>query len=58
LYPSNSVRQPGIFGSTFVLNQLHSGGIFEGLKVRNTGFQGQESFEELVDRYGILSTDG
>ncbi|KAJ7417754.1 myosin-IIIb [Willisornis vidua] len=50
----NSQKEPGVMDSQLVLLQLRYNGLLETIRIRRDGFSWRPSFEEFVERYGIL----
>ncbi|RWW24878.1 hypothetical protein GW17_00010809 [Ensete ventricosum] len=53
----NSVLKPGIFENVNVLNQLRCGGVLEAIRISCAGYPTKRTFDEFVDRFGILEPD-
>ncbi|XP_074563999.1 myosin-12-like [Curcuma longa] len=53
----NPVLQPGIFENNNVLNQLRCGGVLEAIRISCAGYPTKRTFDEFVDRFGILAPD-
>ncbi|XP_042463222.1 myosin-12-like [Zingiber officinale] len=53
----NTVLKPGIFENFNVLNQLRCGGVLEAIRISCAGYPTKRTFEEFVDRFGILAVD-
>lgn len=53
----NSVLKPGIFENFNVLNQLRCGGVLEAIRISCAGYPTKRSFDEFLDRFGMLSPD-
>ncbi|KAI5179822.1 myosin heavy chain 9/10/11/14 [Nematocida sp. AWRm80] len=53
----NSEKQPGVFDSSKVLNQLRCNGVLEGVRISRQGFPTRVEFREFVQRYLLLSKD-
>ncbi|XP_061353959.1 myosin-12 [Gastrolobium bilobum] len=53
----NSVLQPGIFENFNVLNQLRCGGVLEAIRISCAGYPTKRTFEEFLDRFGMLAPD-
>lgn len=52
----NCTKAPLEFDPPFVLQQLRAGGIIETIKISAAGYPARWSFEEFVERYGLLSS--
>nr|DBA23841.1 TPA: hypothetical protein GDO54_014717 [Pyxicephalus adspersus] len=50
----NNEKLPGVFHPEEVLRQLRYNGLMETLRIRRDGFSWRPSFQEFVDRYGVL----
>ncbi|XP_057725408.1 myosin-12 isoform X1 [Arachis stenosperma] len=53
----NTVLQPGIFENFNVLNQLRCGGVLEAIRISCAGYPTKRTFEEFLDRFGMLAPD-
>ncbi|XP_030509984.1 myosin-12 [Cannabis sativa] len=53
----NTVLKPGIFENDNVLNQLRCGGVLEAIRISCAGYPTKRSFDEFLDRFGMLSPD-
>ncbi|WOK91583.1 myosin-12-like [Canna indica] len=53
----NAVLKPGIFENFNVLNQLRCGGVLEAIRISCAGYPTKRTFDEFVDRFGILTPD-
>nr|XP_009394265.1 PREDICTED: myosin-12-like [Musa acuminata subsp. malaccensis] len=53
----NAVLKPGIFENFNVLNQLRCGGVLEAIRISCAGYPTKRTFDEFVDRFGILAPD-
>ncbi|XP_054033797.1 unconventional myosin-VIIa [Dryobates pubescens] len=50
----NSKKEPGVLDRQLVLQQLRYNGLLETVRIRRDGFSWRPSFEEFVERYGII----
>ncbi|XP_063996285.1 myosin-IIIb-like isoform X2 [Pogoniulus pusillus] len=50
----NSKKEPGVVDSQLVLQQLRYNGLLETIRIRRDGFSWRPTFEEFVERYGII----
>ncbi|XP_062173899.1 myosin-12 isoform X2 [Alnus glutinosa] len=53
----NTVLKPGIFENFNVLNQLRCGGVLEAIRISCAGYPTKRSFDEFLDRFGMLAPD-
>ncbi|XP_028075342.1 myosin-12-like isoform X1 [Camellia sinensis] len=53
----NTVLKPGIFENPNVLNQLRCGGVLEAIRISCAGYPTKRSFDEFLDRFGMLAPD-
>ncbi|XP_012567542.1 myosin-12 isoform X2 [Cicer arietinum] len=53
----NTVLLPGIFENFNVLNQLRCGGVLEAIRISCAGYPTKRTFEEFLDRFGMLAPD-
>lgn len=53
----NSVLKPGIFENFNVINQLRCGGVLEAIRISCAGYPTKRSFDEFLERFGMLSPD-
>ncbi|XP_031503221.1 myosin-6-like isoform X2 [Nymphaea colorata] len=53
----NNVLKPSIFENTNVLQQLRCGGVLEAIRISCAGYPTRRTFDEFVDRFGLLSPD-
>ncbi|KAI8002515.1 Myosin-12, partial [Camellia lanceoleosa] len=53
----NTVLKPGIFENINVLNQLRCGGVLEAIRMSCVGYPTKRTFDEFLDRFGMLTTD-
>ncbi|KAJ4817299.1 myosin-like protein XIF [Rhynchospora pubera] len=53
----NGVLKPGIFENHNVLNQLRCGGVLEAIRISCAGYPTKRTFDEFIDRFGMLVTD-
>ncbi|KAL6005214.1 hypothetical protein ACLOJK_005776 [Asimina triloba] len=53
----NTVLKPGIFENFNVLNQLRCGGVLEAIRISCAGYPTKRTFDEFLDRFGMLSPD-
>ncbi|KAL2478562.1 Myosin-12 [Forsythia ovata] len=53
----NAVLKPGIFENFNVLNQLRCGGVLEAIRISCAGYPTKRSFDEFIDRFGMLAPD-
>ncbi|KZV31159.1 myosin-12 [Dorcoceras hygrometricum] len=53
----NTVLKPGIFENCNVLNQLRCGGVLEAIRISCAGYPTKRTFDEFVDRFGMLAPD-
>ncbi|CAM0956683.1 unnamed protein product [Alopecurus aequalis] len=50
----NNVLKPAIFENSNVLQQLRCGGVLEAIRISCLGYPTRRTFEEFVDRFGVL----
>ncbi|CAM8976689.1 unnamed protein product [Rhodiola kirilowii] len=50
----NNLLKPAIFENKNVLQQLRCGGVLEAIRISCAGYPTKKSFDEFVDRFGIL----
>jgi myosin-5 len=50
----NNVLKPAIFENSNVLQQLRCGGVLEAIRISCLGYPTKRTFEEFVDRFGVL----
>lgn len=50
----NNVLKPAIFENSNVLQQLRCGGVLEAIRISCLGYPTRRTFDEFVDRFGIL----
>ncbi|XP_057868018.2 myosin-9 isoform X2 [Cryptomeria japonica] len=53
----NSVLKPGIFENHNVLQQLRCGGVMEAIRISCAGYPTRRTFDEFLDRFGILAPE-
>ncbi|XP_059070090.1 myosin-17-like [Cryptomeria japonica] len=53
----NSVLNPGIFENQNVLQQLRCGGVMEAIRISCVGYPTRRTFDEFLDRFGILAPE-
>ncbi|KAF3791934.1 Myosin-8 [Nymphaea thermarum] len=53
----NNLLKPSIFENTNVLQQLRCGGVLEAIRISCAGYPTRRTFDEFVDRFGLLSPD-
>ncbi|CAN6486067.1 unnamed protein product [Victoria cruziana] len=53
----NNLLKPAIFENTNVLQQLRCGGVLEAIRISCAGYPTRRTFDEFVDRFGLLSPD-
>ncbi|KAH9292877.1 hypothetical protein KI387_041931 [Taxus chinensis] len=53
----NSVLKPGIFENYNVLQQLRCGGVMEAIRISCAGYPTRRTFDEFLDRFGILAPE-
>jgi len=51
----NSILKPGIFENQNVLQQLRCGGVMEAIRISCAGYPTRRTFDEFLDRFGILA---
>nr|BAD16376.1 putative myosin XI [Oryza sativa Japonica Group] len=50
----NNVLKPAIFENSNVLQQLRCGGVLEAIRISCLGYPTRRTFDEFVDRFGVL----
>ncbi|KAK1266822.1 hypothetical protein QJS04_geneDACA000156 [Acorus gramineus] len=53
----NNLLKPAIFENTNVLQQLRCGGVMEAIRISCAGYPTRRTFDEFVDRFGLLAPD-
>ncbi|KDP26440.1 hypothetical protein JCGZ_17598 [Jatropha curcas] len=53
----NNLLKPAIFENKNVLQQLRCGGVMEAIRISCAGYPTRKSFDEFVDRFGILAPE-
>ncbi|XP_019461246.1 PREDICTED: myosin-6-like [Lupinus angustifolius] len=51
----NNLLKPGIFENKNVLQQLRCGGVMEAIRISCAGYPTRKTFDEFVDRFGLLA---
>ncbi|XP_027367065.1 myosin-6-like [Abrus precatorius] len=53
----NNLLKPAIFENKNVLQQLRCGGVMEAIRISCAGYPTRKSFDEFVDRFGLLAPE-
>ncbi|KAG1354825.1 Myosin-6 [Cocos nucifera] len=53
----NNLLKPAIFENINVLQQLRCGGVLEAIRISCAGYPTRRTFDEFVDRFGILAPE-
>ncbi|KAJ6824987.1 myosin-6-like [Iris pallida] len=53
----NNLLKPAIFENSNVLQQLRCGGVMEAIRISCAGYPTRRTFDEFVNRFGILAPD-
>ncbi|XP_062079405.1 myosin-6-like isoform X2 [Humulus lupulus] len=53
----NNLLKPSIFESKNVLQQLRCGGVMEAIRISCAGYPTRKTFDEFVDRFGLLAPE-
>ncbi|KAJ6792577.1 myosin-6-like [Iris pallida] len=53
----NNLLKPAIFENSNVLQQLRCGGVMEAIRISCAGYPTRRTFDEFIDRFGILAPD-
>lgn len=53
----NNLLKPAIFENNNVLQQLRCGGVMEAIRISCAGYPTRRTFDEFIDRFGILAPD-
>ncbi|XP_078427685.1 myosin-6-like [Wolffia australiana] len=53
----NNLLKPAIFENSNVLQQLRCGGVMEAIRISCAGYPTRRTFDEFVDRFGLLAPE-
>ncbi|CAK7349482.1 unnamed protein product [Dovyalis caffra] len=53
----NNLLKPSIFENKNILQQLRCGGVMEAIRISCAGFPTRKTFDEFVDRFGLLAPE-
>ncbi|CAI8614438.1 unnamed protein product [Vicia faba] len=53
----NNLLKPAIFENKNVLQQLRCGGVMEAIRISCAGYPTRKTFDEFVDRFGLLASE-
>ncbi|MQL71295.1 hypothetical protein Taro_003629 [Colocasia esculenta] len=53
----NNLLKPAIFENHNVLQQLRCGGVMEAIRISCAGYPTRRTFDEFIDRFGILASE-